>query len=238
MSTNDELDDSDEAFLEYITGDGDDLSDEERLEAQVQQLEDENAELREMVTDLRDEVHGYQEMVKDLAGRVNELGDRVAGQDPSDPRANSFYEDLTTLEKYARMPEDEREELLSTSRQLAVLIFENWTDWAKQLDAGWLINTKPNSNRLYNRSDIKVYLKEASGDDLQSTEVYRAMKQVAKLSVGPDEEYEHVTDDYGREHITGGAFEYHDKVNPDANGGSGQKFKVLKLVDEEAISLP
>lgn len=234
MSTNpdaDELTADDRAFLDHLEGETESRPPEE----QIAELRRENRELEEEVQDLRDELTATK---KTLFAQLNELQDKVNGQDPTDPRANNFYEHLTILEKYSRMSEAEREDLLdgSPSKQRAVLIFQNWTDWARNVDAGWLINTNHTRGK-HGKSGIKIDLEQATGEDLQANEVYRAMRMVAKLSAQEREDVDVVTDQYGRKHITGGAFEYHEKVNPDATGQS-RKFKVLKLTDEDAVTLP
>lgn len=227
--TDEELSDNDEEYLDALE------VEEKDPEEQIEELRQENRELKAEVQDLRDELTATKQT---LFSQLNELQEKVNGQDPTDPRANNFYEDLTILEKYARMSEEERADLLdgSPSKQRAVLIFQNWTDWARNVDAGWLINTN-HTRGAHGKSGIKIDLEQATGEDLQANEVYRAMRMVAKLSAQEKDEVDIVTDDYGRKHISGGAFEYHEKVNPDAQGQK-RKFKVLKLADEEAITLP
>lgn len=224
----DELTDGDRALLDHLSEEGESRPAEE----QIAELRQRNRELEAEVTDLREELTAWKQT---FASRLNELGEKVNGGDPTDPRANSYYENLTILEKYHRMPEEEREELLAgnTSKLRAIKIFEHWSDWSRTVEAGQLISTNHTRGR-YNKIAVKVDLQSATGDDLQNVEVYRAMKQVAKLSVRDTEEVECITDEYGREHITGGAFEYHEKVNPD----SGSHFKILKLVDPDRVDVP
>lgn len=236
MGNDDTISDENRDFLDAIDVEGRNQSEQiealrERNRLLEEKVEDQEAEIQ----DLRDELTGVKQT---LFSEINDLKARLDGQDPTDPRANNYYEDLTILEKYAEMTQEEREELLSgnTSKLRAVMIFENWRSWAKRVDAGWLINTN-HTRGSYGKSGIKIDLEEETGEDLQSNEVYRAMRMVAKLSAKDTDDVEVLTDSYGRKHITGGAFEYHEKVNPDADG-QNRKFKVLKLVDEEAISLP
>lgn len=229
MSTEpDTLTEADRDLLEHLDGE-----DEEALsQAQIEELRRRNRQLEAEVEDLRDELTAWKQTV---ASRLNELGDRVNGRDPSDPRAGNFYEDLTILEKYSRMSNAEREELLggNPSKLRAVKIFENWSDWSRTVQAGQLISTNHTRGR-YNKIALKVDLQSATDEDLQNVEVYRAMKMVAKLSAQERDDVETITDEFDREHIHGGAFEYHEKVNPD----SGDHFKILKLVDEGAVTFP
>lgn len=184
--------------------------------------------LEEEVADLQEELA---ETKSALFTKINQIEDRLDG----DRSGNQDLDNLTILEKYQRMPPGERERLLSASQRRAVVIFEHWRDWAEDVKAGWLITTRQSRDRRHGKSNIKADLKAATGEDLSSVEVYRAMKMVAKLSAeDPDQEAEHIVDEYDREHIDGGAFEYHDKVHSDAN----RTFKVLKLVDPEAIGVP
>lgn len=242
MPSNTESDrDRDDAVREYLDAQRDEDTADADKEAQIAQLRDENAELRAEVQDLRDELHGWESTVKELSSRVNELGGKIDGDDPSDPRANGYYEDLSRLEKYAEMPDEERADLLngSTAKQRAVLIFENWSDWSQAgaRDSSERFISTNRTRGQHGKTAIKIDLEQETGEDLQSNDVYRAMRMVAKLATADRDDVDVVTDEYGRKHITGGAFEYHEKVNSDA-GGQGRKFKVLKLVNEEAVILP
>lgn len=207
----------------------------ESAKQKIERLEQRNDELEEMVLDLQDELTAWKET---FASRINELGEKVEGQDPTDPRANNFYEDLTILEKYQQMPEEEREQNLSgnTSKLRAVKIFENWSDWSQRgaRDSSEQFISTLHTRGRYNKIALKVDLQSATGEDLQNIEVYRAMKQVAKLSVQDTDEVECITDEFGREHITGGAFEFHEKVNED----NQKKFKALKLADPDQVTIP
>lgn len=228
----DGLTDRDREVLDQLDTEGEPAP---SAQEQIEALRKENQELEAEVQDLRDELTATK---KTVFSKLNELQDKVDGQDPTDPRSNNYYENLTILEKYERMSEGERQDLLSgsPSKRRAVLIFQNWADWSRTVEAGELISTNHTRGK-YGKTAISVDLQTATGEDLQANEVYRAMKAVAKLSVQDTDEIEAVTDQYGREHVTGGAFEYHEKVNPDASGQK-RKFKVLKLVDPDAITLP
>jgi hypothetical protein len=59
-------------------------------------------------------------------------------------------------------------------------------------------------------------------------QVYRAMEHVAKLTGGEEHQ-----DEYGRLHIHGGEFEYHEKTTPDGS----DTYKILRLTEENSLTL-
>lgn len=192
------------------------------------ELADRTERLEEEIRELREDLY---ETKKTLFAKINQIEDRL--EDGGGAMDHPSH--LTVLEKYQRLPTEERERLLSASKRRAVLIFEHWRDWAEHVNAGWLITTRQSRDRRNGKSNIKADLKASTGEDLRSIEVYRAMKMVAKLSAkDPDREVDHTVDEYDREHVTGGAFEYHDKVRRDAD----RSFKVLKLVEPDDIIVP
>lgn len=197
---------------------------------QIEALREENRELRTDLQDLRDDFEAWKTT---FTSHMNDLSAKVDGKDPSDPRANTYYEDLTVLEKYAEMTPSERADLLngSSSKRRAVEIFRHWEEWSQSVDAGQVITTKNRRGR-YNKIALKVDLQSATDEDLQNIEVYRAMKAVAKLSVPESGDVTCTTDEYDHEHITGGAFEFHEKTF------EGTRYKVLKLVDPDGVTVP
>lgn len=235
MSTEGEVDgltDRDREVHDQLgPGDENVSSADEKIEA----LREENRELEEEVQDLRDELTATK---KTLFAEINKLRDEVNGKDPSDPRSGNYYDDLTVLEKYERMSDEERDELLSgcPSKRRAVKIFENWSEWSQRgaRDRDEQLISTNQTRGQYNKLALKVDLQSATGTDLQNVEVYRAMKMVAKLSVQDPDDVICETDQYGREHVKGGAFEFHEKVNPD----SGNHYKVLTLAEPDAVTLP
>lgn len=229
--TADELTDRDRGVLEAMETEADPAQERARLRERNRALEREVEELRDELSETK----------KTLFGEIHKLKARL--DDGDDPRANGYYDDLTILEKYAAMSDAERADLLdgNPTKLRAVAIYRNWTDWAYKPPEGafgesdWRIST--NKTRGVNgKTAIKIDLEtsEAPGDDLHAMEVYRALKMVAKLSARERDEVEVSTDEYGRKHIRGGAFEFHEKAHPD----TGRKFKQLTLVDEDAITLP
>ncbi|UTF55951.1 hypothetical protein [Natronosalvus rutilus] len=242
--TADNLTDDDRSFLdsldtlEEIEGQGqdepcDELTPDE-LKEEVQDLRDEVRGWQQVTRDLASDVSEQQETIRGLTATLNDVQARLDGDDPTDPRSGNYYEDMTILEKYASMSEDERQDLLAgnTSKLRAVTIFEHWGDWSQHVQAGQVISTNHTRGR-YNKIALKVDLQAATGETLHNAEVYRAMKALAKLSVTETEEVEEVTDSAGREHITGGAFEYHEKPTPD----SSSTFKMVKLADPDRVTL-
>lgn len=233
-----ELTDEDRDFLDHVTQADDDVDEVTALKRELAEERQRRQELEEEVLDIRDELRGWEETVKDVVATVNDHDARLRGDDPTDPRVGNYYENLTILEKYGRMSVEERETVLegNPSKLRAVEIFHNWNDWSQAgaIDPSEQLISTLHTRGQYNKLAVKVDLQNATDEDLQNIEVYRAMKQVAKLSVVDPDDVETVTDQNGREHITGGAFEYHEKVNAD----NSKKFKVLKLVDPDMVTLP
>lgn len=182
------------------------------LESAIEQLQDELEETRHQLAQERQEKYQLAQRVDDLE---RTLGD---GHVPTD---------ATMLEKYSKMPQDERENLLPSSKLRAVAIYENWDDLAWVAGGERLMETKARANAKNQPSKIKYRLENFFDQDLAWNEIYRAMKAVAKLS-GQDDEVEEHTDAQNRLHITGGRFEYH--VVPTADN-SGTR-RVLKEVGE------
>lgn len=117
-----------------------------------------------------------------------------------------------TLAKFAAMPEEERAELLGATDQRAVSIYEHWDDLAEQANAGYVISTRRSSTTKHGTSKLRTDLNKIFDEDLEWTQIYRAMKAVARLSGGQE-----TADDWGRTHIYGGAWEFHEKPTPDAS---------------------
>lgn len=130
-----------------------------------------------------------------------------AGPDP-------IEDDVTTLQRYANIPTDERKELLSTAEHVAATIYDNWSELAWPMgdhdNRRYGIDTVTKANVKHAPSRIKVELKKLADIELQSNEIYRAMQAAAKLSGG-----EETTDQAGRTHITGGDFEFHEQPTAD-----------------------
>lgn len=232
-ATADGLTQRDRDVLEAATDEP--VQDDPANEQEIERLRERNREVEAEVQDLRDELTATK---KTLFAELNKVKAELQGIDRTDPHRSVRYEDMTTLEKYQKLAEAEADDELplGPSDRRAVLIFENWADWAKRVDAGEVISTNHTRGK-YGKMAIKIDLEQETGKDLGAHEVYRAMKSVAKLSVTDPDDVQIVTDDYGREHITGGAFEYHEKVNPDATGQS-RKFKVLQLADPDGVVFP
>lgn len=139
-----------------------------------------------------------------LQTRVSQLERDLYG-DGSSPAA------LTALQQYARLPETERDTCLGASERRAVVIYEHWDELADSLPNGSAgVSTKRDSTLKHNPSRFKIDLEHLLGEDLAWEQVYRAMKAVATLSGGEPE-----PDQYGRTHIVGGLYEFHERTSPD-----------------------
>lgn len=185
--------DRDALVWEAIGGDPDDLVvDGDDADADTEYVpRDEFDELAEDVGSLRD-------TVKRLARRVNNIqGDGFDG--------------LNTLEKYTRMVENGDNDALSASDRRAVEIHRHWDSLAERLANGHLgVSTRKKSTKRHGPAQLKVDLQHLLGEDLENIQIYRAMKRTAELSGGSAE-----PDEYGRTHIVGGIYEYHERTSPD-----------------------
>jgi len=156
----------------------------------------------------REEFEKLRSTVKHLVRTVESMNsDRFAG--------------LNTLEKYTRMVEDGEEVSLSASDVRAVAIHRHWDTLAERFANGhYGISTRKKSAKKNGPSKLKVDLQNILGVDLQNTQIYRAMKRTAELSGGSVE-----PDEYGRMHVVGGIYEYHEKTSPDSTDHT--TYKVL-----------
>lgn len=201
------LTEDDRTFLNTLETRMDDADGEDDYEEIV-------CDLRSTVRELEREFRQYQHRVDD---RFGELERRIENLD-----ADTVTDHAHPIERYADIPTDEREELLSTSEQLAVVLHEQWADIAWKLGGGknyagkrngyrYGVDSKTKANAKYNPSQLKYRLQERTDRDLQSTQVYRALKRLAKLSGGD----EYVED--GRVKIMGGVYSYEERPTPDNN---------------------
>lgn len=202
MSTDDPLTERDQKLIENMGQQVEQAEEPEEYEAVCGELTGRfEALLRELRT-----------FQGDVKGRLSALED---GQ--GDAKAEAA-EAPHTLAKYAAMPESERGSLLSASQRRAVEIYENWDDLAEAVQAGYAISTHRSSTKKHGGSQVKSDLNTLFDVELEWPQIYRAMKAVAKLSGGTE-----VSDSYGRVHVQGGVFEYHEKPTPDAQS----TYKVL-----------
>ena len=184
-------------------------------------------ELAGRVSDLEATVERQREQIQTLFEKLHAIEDGAGGRD--------VELSLTVLEKYAEMEPSERKECLGPSDRRAVVLFERWWDIAKQAGNGnYVVTTHRNSMKKHNPAQVKIDLEQAAGEDLRWEQVYRAMRHLAKLSAAsPQDEVESLTDQYGRTHITGGAFEYHEKTTP--NGSD--TYKLVELTGQNSLTL-
>jgi len=195
--------------------------------AELNAAEESPGELAARVSDLEATVERQREQIQTLFEKLHAIEDGAGGRD--------VELSLTVLEKYAEMDPGEREACLGPSDRRAVVLLEQWWDIAKQAGNGnYVLTTIRNSTKKHNPAQVKIDLEQAAGEDLRWEQVYRAMRHLAKLSAAsPQDEVESVTDQYGRKHITGGAFEYHEKTTPDGS----DTYKLVELTDRNSLTL-
>jgi hypothetical protein len=195
--------------------------------ADLDAVEKSSAELAARVSDLEATVERQREQIQTLFGKLHAIEDGAGGRDVA--------LSLAVLEKYTEMEPAQREECLGPSDRRAVVLFEHWWEIAKQAGNGnYVLTTIRNSTKKHNPAQVKIDLEHAAGEDLRWEQVYRAMRHLAKLSAAsPQDEVESVTDQYGRTHITGGAFEYHEKTTPDGS----DTYKLVELTDRNSLTL-
>lgn len=164
------------------------------LAARVDRVETEQAQAEQKRRDLRRDITQMQEMIQGD-------GSGVTG--------------TTELEQYATAPEGMLSDL-PTNKRRAIRLYNNWLSIAWRPDANeenknkWMVDTATRKNAKNNPSRLKHELELLEESGLSWNDVYRTMKHMAKMSGGE----EHV-DDYGRSHIVGGDYEYHEKPTAD-----------------------
>lgn len=202
MSVDDEvLTDQDKALLD-------------ELEADIDEA-DTAAEYEEIARDLKSEFFNlrteFRQFQNTVAQRFDELERQIESDTPSDEE--TFHK----IHFYENMPEGEREKQLSTSEQVAITLHENWHEIAWKIgdsdNRRFGVDTKTKANAKYNPSQLKHRLKQYVGKDLQSTEIYRGLKQLAKMSGGD----EHVEDVTSRVHVMAGIYCYQERPTADNN---------------------
>lgn len=142
----------------------------------------------------------------DVEGRLQALEDGNTGATPSD---GPVIQQLSTI------PEDDRDDVLATSKRIALVLHENWEDISWRLgdyeQRRFGVDTKTRANAKYNPSRLRYELKRELDRDLQSTEIYRGMKRLATLSGGE----ERVDASTSRVHISGGLYQFREMVTAD-----------------------
>ena len=211
MSQHGELSDRDKLVLEAVVEPGDD----EDLAGRVDALESIVESLQADIVQLEADLEAEREHKRKLVRALNRLQGAVEGRDE--------LVGASTLQKYASMGEADREELLSTSERRAVSIYRHWDELAWVANGKELLETQARANAKHNPSKLRYRLNKHFDESLQSTEIYRALKAVARLSGGGED-----TDTNGRTHITGGDFAYH--VLPTADGSKTRR--VLERVGD------
>ncbi len=139
------------------------------------------------------------ERITELENRVQELEQRLENQPSPDTvkwlvaqvqggqREAVPQEEMTTVERYAQMPLEERASTLAASELRATLIFENWSEWSQRGPYG----DEAITTRQTRPATLRVLLREAdptvevaAGEDLHRQQVYRAMRALHRLTGG------------------------------------------------------
>ena len=137
-------------------------------------------------------------------------------------RNTGLDDDQPPLYYYTRMPPEEREDELSTSKLIAVTMHERWSDLAWTLGGGRNfagdsatqrigVDTRTKANAKHNPSKLKHRLKTIMDRDLRSQEVYRALKELAKISGGKP----YTKEQGSRVEIIGGTYRYEERSTAD-----------------------
>lgn len=186
--------DRDRAVLQQIDGEIEDA--------------DTTGEFEQIARDLRDRFAEQRAEFRQFKQSVNRRLDALEEGD------SNTEDEGPPIVHYADIPDDEREDLLSTSELIAVTIHDRWDEiaWelgtAKNRKVG--VDTKTKANAKYNPSKIRHRLKTALDRDFQANEIYRGLKQLAKLSGGN----EHVKSD-GRCEVVRGMYTYREMTTAD-----------------------
>lgn len=216
------LSDRDEAVLGFVEEEMADISDDADTPAE------ELADVRELCRDLASRLDAVEHEQQQAAGKRRDIFKRLR-------RIEERLDDdgtvtgSTELEQYATAPEQIRKQL-SANKKRAVTLYEDWTDVAWRPDANeenlnkWRVDTARRLDVKNQPSRLKHELEQREGETLSWNDVYRTMKQMAKMSGGEEE-----VDSYGRSHIVGGDYEYHERPTAD----NSRMKRVLKEVTDD-----
>lgn len=175
-----------------------------------------SADAQQRITELENRVQEQAERIEKLErkqdGRVgNEtivwmlkrVEEIVLGRDGDS--SGIEVEEMTTAGRYVQMPLGERAEAIGASELRATLIFENWTEWAREGPYGDEFISTAQSKP----APLRMLLREAdptvdvqAGEDLAWQQVYRAMRALHRL--------------------TDGAFQYDEDHTPPDNTNDGK----------------
>jgi len=207
------MSESDGEMAEYVRGRLDDIdatasTNEDRVDAYrklTMEMAVEINTLQQTIGELREEMAEFKH---GTAKRINELSAAVDG--------DSNITGTTTLEKYASMDSEEREEVLGVRQRRAVHIYLNWQDLSEKLGKGFGVTTKRNSVKRHQPSRFRLEYIDVLPDDLLNddgrlewTQIKRAMQEMASLSGGKDDP------EARRKKIVQGEFVYEVRTTPD-----------------------
>lgn len=206
----------------------------EQGDADVEDAADAIRDLATLVGDLSDDIRALKDWKEEYGPWVEHTQKRQFGRDIhelelrvdelEEERGMAPHQQPTTIQQFAAMPPDARESLGPSDRRAAFL-FENFSDWAKKTQNGYVLSTTTERD---GRARLKQLLEQAlkehgyDRDGLQWTEVYRAMKMVARKSGGEDDQ------------IDDGAFRYIESWN-DPWTPNEETCKVLVLERPELL---
>lgn len=219
MSDADALTDRDEALLGVVEDEMDDIAESTAdPDAEIVELRELCRGLADRVDTAEEEIEKSRQQRQDIFRRLSQLENQIKG-DVTVAGSNE-------LEQYALAPESMKDQLTVNKRR-ALQLYENWSRiaWQTQAHEGndaYYVDTNTRKNAKNHPSRLKHELETLEGEPLQWNDVYRTMQQMALMSGGEEE-----TDEYGRTHIVGGGYEYHEKPTAD----NSKMKRVLVQVD-------
>ncbi len=224
MSAGDALTDEDRVLLDHIGDNIEAAEDEAELEELAENLREKIRDQRHQIRTLEQQFNEFQQSVEQRLSRLEER--QAAGE----------KDEAVPLETWMQLDDQDRDEELSTSDQIALTIHEHWDEIAWTMGGGSNyagtqnkqrvgVDTKTTANAKHNPSKLKHRLKTRLGFEPHQTQIYRGMKRLADATGGE----EHVDEAAGRAHVIGGWYKYNEKAVAD---GSDTK-RVLVRVDNE-----
>lgn len=208
MSDSVGLSDRDQQVLKSIDEDIADANDQTDYEKVAREIRDE----------FKDFLLRYRADKRKFNHRLSSVEDRLESVENG---GSAQPEEQSPIENLANIPKDERGELLSTSKIIAVTLHDEWEDIAWELGGGSNVHgdrlsgkvgvdTKTKANAKNNPSKLRHRLKVSLERDFQANEIYRGMKRLAEIAGGK----EHVGDD-GRSTVAGGLYKYREVTTAD-----------------------
>jgi chromosome segregation ATPase len=145
------------------------------VEDELTEIREENEELRKRVTELEADNERLDALVTGALDRIHELEDRLDDVE-SRSTTDTEMDDETPTPAQRAIEEYDETESDSSSKQRAVAILANYSDWCIKTQAGWVIRTR--EERLRDRLEREL------GEDLEWVQVYRACKKLENVTEG------------------------------------------------------